>query len=351
MTIARCVHIIMAMPSRVRKRFIWCGAFLLAIVLIGTVGYWFIGERQYSFVDTLYMTVITITTIGFTEVIDLSGNSGGRAFTIFIAISGIGMLTYVATNLVGLVVEGELTESFRRRRMEKIVNNYRDHFIVCGFGVIGSYIADELHSTRRPCVIVDGDKAVVEKALQSLPDHIVLEGDATNSDTLIKAGIERARGLFAVTGNDNQNLVISLTAKQVNPRVRVVARCNEVRNDEKIRRAGADAVVSPGFIGGVRMTSEMIRPTVVSFLDMMLRERDKNLLVEEISLPEAFVGKAISALDLKRHPQTIILALKTKDGWLYNPPRDYVIQIADMLVYISTPEGKDELERFLHVTQ
>jgi voltage-gated potassium channel len=341
----------MAMPLRVRRRFIWCSAFLLAIILIGTIGYWFIGGRQYSFVDTLYMTVITVATIGFGEIIDLSGNPGGRLFTIFIAISGIGALTYFVTNLTGLVVEGELTESFRRRRMEKLVNNYAGHFIVCGLGAIGSYIAGELYGTGRPYVIVDADKEVVEKALQSLPDQIVLEGDATNNDTLLKAGIERAKGLFAVTGDDNQNLVISLTAKQVNPRVRVVARCTDIRNDEKVRRAGADAVVSPGFIGGLRMTEEMIRPTVVSFLDMMLRERDKSLQVEEISLPEAFVGKAISALDLKRHPQTLVLAVKTKDGWLYNPPRDYVIGVMDTLVYISTPEGKDELERFLHVAQ
>ncbi|MFC1977639.1 potassium channel family protein [Chloroflexota bacterium] len=341
----------MTMSPRVRRRFIWCSIFLLAIILTGTVGYWFVGGRQYSFVDALYMTIITITTIGFTEVIDLSGNPGGRVFTIFIAISGIGILMYVVTNFIGLVVEGELTESFRRRRMEKMVNSYRGHFIVCGLGMIGSYITGELDGTKRPYVIVDVDKGVVEKALQSLPEQIILEGDATNNDTLLKAGIERARGLFAVTGDDNQNLVISLTAKQINPRVRVIARSTDVSNDEKIRRAGADAVVSPGFIGGLRMASEMIRPTVVSFLDMMLQERDRNLQVEETSLPDAFVGKAISALDLKRHPQTLILAIKTKDGWLYNPPRGYVIGVMDTLVYISTPEGKDELERFLHVAQ
>ncbi len=339
------------MPPQVRRRFIWCSAFLLTIVLIGTVGYWFIGGKQYSFVDTLYMTVITITTIGFGEIIDLSGNPGGRVFTIFIAVSGVGTLAYVATNFIGIFVEGELTESFRRRRMEKLVNNYTGHFIVCGFGMIGSYIAGELYSTGRQYVAVDVDKEVVEKALQSLPDQIVLEGDATNNDALIKAGIERAKGLFAVTGDDNQNLVISLTAKQVNPRVRVVARCTDIRNSEKVRRAGADAVVSPGFIGGLRMASEMIRPTVVSFLDMMLRETDKNLRVEEISLPDAFVGRPISALDLRRHPQTLVLAIKTEGGWVYNPPRDYVIRIADILVYISTPEGKDELERFLYATQ
>ncbi len=341
----------MSMPPQVRSRFIWSGALLLAIILIGTIGYWFIGGKHYSFVDTLYMTVITIATIGFGEIIDLSHNPGGRLFTIFIAICGIGTLTYVVTNLTAVIVEGDFTESFRRRRMEKIVNNYRDHFIVCGLGAIGSYISSELNAAGRQYVVVDIDKEVVAKALQSLPDQIVLEGDTTNSDTLVKAGIERARGLFAVTGDDNQNLVISLTAKQVNPRIRVLARCNDIRNEEKIRRAGADAVVSPSFIGGLRMTSEMMRPTVVSFLDMMLREKDKTLLVEEIILPDAFVSKPLSALDLRKHPQTLVLAIKAKEGFIYNPPRDYVIQNLDILVYISTPDGKDELERFLHAAQ
>ena len=131
--------------------------------------------------------------------------------------------------------------------MEKMVNNYENHFIVCGLGATGSYIADELYTTGRSYVIVDADKEAVERALQSLPDQIVLEGDATNNDTLIKAGIERATGLFAVTGDDNQNLVISLTAKQVNPRVRVVARCTDVKNDEKIRRAGGRCRGFPRF--------------------------------------------------------------------------------------------------------
>ena len=339
------------MLPRVRSRFIWCGVFLMAVILIGTVGYWFIGDRHYSFVDTLYMTIITIATIGFGEIIDMSGNPGGRIFTIFLAIAGIGTLTYLFTNLTGLVVEGALTESFRRRKMENKANNYRDHYIVCGFGRVGNYIAEELHGTRRPYVIVEEDKEVVEEALQSLPDQIVLEGDATNNDILIKAGIERAKGLFAVTGDDNQNLVISLTARQLNHAVRVVARCTDIRNDEKIKRAGADAVVSPGFSGGLRMASEMLRPAVVSFLDMMLREQDQNLRVEEISLPDAFVGKALSALDLRRHPQTLVLAIKTKDGWIYNPPRDYVVGTMDTLVYISTPEGKAELEKFLLAAQ
>jgi voltage-gated potassium channel len=335
------------MPSRIYRKFIWAGVILLAIILIGTVGYWFIGGRQYSFVDTLYMTVITITTIGFAEIIDLSGNVGGRIFTIFIAIAGIGVMAYIVTNITALVVEGELTESFRRRRMEKIAGNYRDHYIVCGLGSVGCCIANELHATKRPHVIVDVTKKNIDSSLASLHDEVFIEGDATDSDTLLRAGVEKARGLFAVTGDDNQNLVVSLTAKQLNPKLRVVARCNDMRNNEKMKKAGADAVVSPNAIGGLRMASEMVRPTVVSFLDIMLRDTGINLRVEELPVPESFVGKPISALNLKRFCHVLLLAVRAKDDWVYNPSESYIIDPKNTLVFMTTPEGRDEIARFL----
>jgi voltage-gated potassium channel len=335
------------MSSRVYRRFVWAAVILAGILLIGTVGYWFIGGRQYSFVDTLYMTVITITTIGFEEVIDLSGNVGGRIFTIFIAVAGVGVMAYIFTNITALVVEGQLTESFRRRRMEKIAGNYREHYIVCGLGRVGSYIANELHATKRPHVVIDVNKSNLGASLESFPDEVFIEGDATDSDTLLKAGVEKAAGLFAVAGDDNQNLVVSLTAKQLNPKLRVVARCNDMRNSQKMKKAGADAVVSPCAIGGLRMASEMVRPTVVSFLDIMLRDREKNLRVEELPVPESFVGRPISALNLKRFSHALLLAVKTGDDWVYNPPESYVINKKNTLVFMTTPEGRDELAALL----
>jgi voltage-gated potassium channel len=335
------------MPRGIYRRFVWAGVVLVAIVVIGTVGYWFIGGRQYSFVDTLYMTVITITTIGFQEVIDLSGNVGGRIFTIFIAISGIGIVAYIVTNITALVVEGRLTESFRRRRMERIAGNYRDHYIICGLGSVGCCIANELCAIRRPHVIVDVNKNAIESSLESPHDEIFIEGDATDNDTLLRAGIEQARGLFAVTGDDNQNLVISLTAKQINPRLKLVSRCNDMKNSEKMKKAGADAVVSPAAIGGLRMASEMVRPTAVSFLDIMLRDRGRNLRVEELPVPESFVGRPISELNLRKFPHALLLAVKTKDDWVYNPSESYVIGQKNTLVFMTTPEGRDELAEFL----
>jgi voltage-gated potassium channel len=334
------------MSSRVYRRFVWAGVIVAAILLIGTVGYWLIGGRQYSLVDALYMTVITITTIGFEEVIDLSGNVGGEIFTIFIAVSGVGVMAYIFTNITALLVEGQLTESFRRRRMEKIAGNYKDHYIVCGIGSVGFYIANELYATKRPHVIVDVNKKNIEKSLESLPDEVFIEGDATDSNTLLKAGVEKAAGLFAVTGDDNQNLVLSLTAKQLNPQLKVVARCNDIRNNEKMKKAGADAVVSPTAIGGLRMASEMVRPTVVSFLDIMLRDRERNLRVEELSVPESFVGQPISALNLKRFCHALLLAVKTREDWVYNPSESYVIAQKNTLVFMTTPEERDELAKF-----
>jgi voltage-gated potassium channel len=335
------------MSSKVYRRFAWAGAIMIAIILIGTVGYWFIGGRQYSFVDTLYMTVITITTVGFEEVIDLSGNVGGRIFTMFIAISGIGIMAYIVTNITALVVEGELTESFRRRRMEKTAGTYEGHYIVCGVGRVGCYIANELHATKRLHVIVDVNRKSIETSLESFRDEVFIEGDATDSNTLLRAGVEKAAGLFAVTGDDNQNLVVSLTAKQLNPHLRVVARCNDIRNTEKMKKAGADAVVSPNAIGGLRMASEMVRPTVVSFLDTMLRDREKNLRVEEVPVPESFAGQPISALNLKRFSHALLLAVKTGEDWVHNPSESYVIDQKNTLLFMTTPEGRDELAEFI----
>ncbi len=332
------------MSTVVRKRLIWAGALIVAILVIGTFGYWLIGERQYSLLDALYMTVITVATIGYREVIDVANNPVGKVFTMVIALAGIGTLAYILTNFTALMVEGELTKSFRRRKMEKMIENFQNHYIVCGIGRVGLHIVNELHATRRPHVIIDTDKCNIESALETFKDGVFIEGDATDNSILLKAGIKKARGIFAVTGDDNHNLVISLTAKQLKPDIRVVARCSELKNSEKMQRAGADAVISPNYIGGLRMASEMIRPTTVSFLDTMLRDKKVNLRVEEVAVPDPFIGKTISSLNLRRYPDLLLLAIKTKEGWIYNPADDCALGQGSTLVFMATPEAKYELE-------
>lgn len=321
---------------------------LLVILITGTSGYHIIGGGRNSFIDCLYMTVITISTIGFGEIIDLSASPGGRLFTMFIALSGIGVLFYMITNVTAYVVEGELKESFRRRKMEKKAMQFKDHYIVCGVGRVGCHIAGELLATRRPFIVVDLDRKNIEAFLETYPDQIFIEKDATDNSSLLMAGVERAKGLFAVTGDDNQNLVISLTARDLNPSIKVIARCNDIKHSEKIRKAGADAVVSPNFIGGLRMASEMIRPSVVSFLDTMLREKGGNLRIEEIKVPGSLSGRPLSSLNLKKHRDVLLLAVRSGEGWAYNPPDDHTLRSDDSLVFMTTPEERDKMEKVIN---
>ncbi len=326
------------------RKFIWSGLFLLCILVIGTLGYRLLGRGQDSIIDALYMTVITVTTIGFTEVIDLTNNPAGRIFTMFIAISGIGVVAYAATNFTVLLVEGQLTDSFKRRHMENIIKKSKGHYIVCGTGTTGLHIIGELISTKRGVIIIDTDKSKLDRLMAIYKNAAAIEGNPTENEVLMKAGIIQASGLFAVSGDDNQNLVIGLTAKQINPQMRVVAECHEISNGDKMKKAGVDSVVSPSYIGGLRMASEMIRPTVVSFLDVMLRDRDKNLRVEEIPVPENFAEKKLGETGLKVLSHSLLLAIKTKGDWVYNPPDDDMVRAGDILVFMTTPEGRFEVE-------
>lgn len=326
------------------KKFVWAGGLLVLVLLVGTFGYWFIGAGDYPVIDCLYMTVITISTIGYGEVIDVSGHPAGRVFTMFVAICGIGILTYVLTNLTAFVVEGNVKETFRRNKMEKQARRMEGHYIVCGISGVGMHIISELRSTARECIIIENEASKAQAYIADHADAVVLEGDATDNAMLRKAGIDRARGLFAVTGDDNQNLVIALSTKQLNPNVKVVAGCQDLNHVEKVKRAGADSVISPTYIGGLRMASEMLRPTVVSFLDIMMRDTARNLRVEEVALNAAFARKKVADLHLRRFPNTLLLAIKSPEDWVYNPPADYELDAHATLIVMTTPEERRKLE-------
>jgi len=333
--------------SLVVRRFLWAGVTLALIMSIGTMGYWFIGGGQFSLLDCFYMTFITVATIGYGEIVDLSHSPTGRIFTMFIGLSGIGVLTYCLSMFTALVVEGELRETFKRKKMEKIIKNLQGHFIVCGMGRVGMHVVNELRATQRAHVIIDMEERKVEDMMGVEQDEIFIKGDATDEVTLQHAGIERAAGIFASTGDDSRNLVISLTAKQLNPKVRVVVRCHEPRNIEKIKKAGADAVISPDHIGGLRMGAEMLRPAVVSFLDIMLRDKEKNIRFEEIAVTKRFVGRPLSELKLWQYPNTILVGVKTKTNWIYKPAEGYMLEAENALIIITNPEERQALEKLL----
>jgi len=334
-------------PRDLKRRLILSAVMLAAILAVGTAVYRVIGGAGTSLIDAFYMTFITIATIGYGEIVDLAHSPIGRVFTVLVSVAGIGTLTYLIMTLTAMFVEGHLNEVFRRRRMEKHIGDYRDHFIVCGVDGAGLHVVNELQSTRRKVVVVDSDRARIDKVRERHVDLMFIEGDPTDDDTLLRAGLERAQGVFATTGDDNQNLVIAFTARQLNPEARVVVSCSDLRNTDKMKKVGVDAVVSPTYIGGLRMASEMIRPTVVSFLDVMMSRREEPLRVEEVTVPEGFAARPLSELQLTEYRQLLLLAVRREDEWVYNPPRDSVVGPGEKLVIMTTPDERQQLERAL----
>ena len=331
--------------QRVYQRFTAPALALVSVNLIGMVGYKIIGGQQVSWLDCLYMTFITVATIGYGEIIDLSQSPSGRVFTICIAMIGIGVTTYLISTLTAFILEGDMNEALRRRRMQKSIAAMRRHYIICGIGRVGTNVAHELEVTGRSYVVIESSKEAIERYQERYPNALCAHADSSEDSALIEAGIEHAAGIFAVTGDDSKNLVITLSAKLLNPAARVVARCHEINYIDKIRKVGADAIVSPDFTGGMRIVSSMIRPQVVSFLDEMLRA-DNALRVEEVQLPDSFGAATIGALKLNRR-DFILLAVRAKDKWEFNPAEDFDIHPGNTLVVMTTPAGRKSLEKSL----
>ncbi len=330
---------------RIYQRFAVPALALVCVNLVGMAGYKIIGGPRVSWLDGLYMTFITVATIGYAEVVDLSQSPGGRIFTICIALIGIGVTTYLISTLTAFILEGDMNQALRRRRMRKNIAALRRHYIICGIGRVGTNVAHELEVTGRPYVVIEAGKDAIELYLDQYPNTLYTHGDSSEDRALIEAGIEHAAGVFAVTGDDSKNLVVTLSAKLLNPEARVVARCHEINYMDKMRKVGADAIVSPDFTGGMRIASSMIRPVVVSFLDEMLRA-DHALRVEEVRIPEGFGARTIVDLKLNRR-DFILLAVRAQEKWEFNPAEDFGVRPGDALVVMTTPEGRKSLERRL----
>jgi voltage-gated potassium channel len=320
---------------------------LLAVHVVGTLGYHYLGRPVATWIDSFYMTVITVATIGYGETVDLSHHPMGRLFTVFIAVVGIGSMSYLFSTMVALLVDTDLNAALRKKRMEKEISKLNGHYIVCGIGRVGSNVAHELVKTHRTFVAVENDRNSLDGWLEHHPHTLHLHDDAADDETLRRAGVMQAAGVFAVTGDDSHNLMIALSVKMLNPKVRVVVRLHDVRNTKKAKRAGADEIVSPDFTGGMRIASAMVRPHVVNFMDQMLRSED-GLRVEEVTLPEGFRPTGMAEL-LPRSRDYILMATHEAGAWVFNPSDDHQVSGGVTLVLMASPGGRAIVEDLIRM--
>lgn len=331
--------------SRHFKGLLYGGSLLFLITLGGTLGYHTIGRPSATWIDSFYMTFITIASIGFGEIVDLSSHPMGRLFTVFIAVVGIATLSYLFSTMVALLIDPDLNATLRKKRMEKQIAELKGHYIICGIGRVGTNVASELVKTRRQFVVVESDRGALDNWLEYHPHSLHLHNDAADDEALHRAGLAAAAGVFAVTGDDSHNLMIALSVKLLNPKVRVVVRLHDIRNTNKAKRAGADEIVSPDFTGGMRIASAMVRPHVVNFMDQMLRS-DDGLRVEELLVPADFASTPLGSI-VPKSKDYLLMATHEQGRWVFNPPDDHPIHAGVTLVFMASPDGRSHLERLL----
>lgn len=313
--------------KELRKRLIFALIFITLIIAAGSAGYMFI--EGWNCLDSLYMTVITIASVGFKEVHDLSPD--GRIFTIILIICGVGSVAYALTAVAKIVLEGEIKEIFGRKRLEKKIKELKNHYIVCGYGRMGKIICRELREKNIKFVAIEKKPDIFEEK----EDLLIFEGDATKDEILKEVGIERAKGLISVLPTDAENLFVVLSARELNPNLFIVARAGEEGSEQKLSRAGADRVVSPYHIGGLRIAHTILKPAVVDFIEFATKSGNIDLQMEELTVQEGskLAGFTLDECGIGRDLGIIIVAIKKTTGDMkFNPTFRTSIKAGDTLI-------------------
>lgn len=323
-------------------------ALLTAVILVGTLGY--VVLEGWSFLDSLYMTVITIASIGFEEVRDLSNDPSGRIWTMVLILAGVGTVAYAVGSLVQMLVEGTVTGYFRRRRMEKMIDRLTGHYLVCGFGRVGREVAGEFHSEGIPFVVIDQDEAVIRECDEL--GYLALLGDAADDEVLAQAGVARATGLVAAVDSDADNVFVVLSARTANPKLHIVARTDSDESAKKLKVAGADRTLSPYAVGGKRLARLAVHPSVVDYLDVVThREQGLEFRLEELQIANrsgAGTRRIGELRDIEEQAGARILAIKHGDNsFNVTPSEEDEVVPGDSLIVLGNPEQVRRMETLI----
>jgi voltage-gated potassium channel len=310
------------------------------VIAFGTVGYRVI--EGWPPLDCFYMTMITLTTIGFGEIYPLSQQ--GRVFTVVIIFLGFGIVGYSALTGVRFFIEGEFTRLLKRRHDMKCIEKLNDHYVVCGYGRMGSFICREFDRRGVPFVVVEKRLEVQERIREA--GYLLSPGDATREEVLLAAGIDHAKGLVSVLESDAANLYTVLTGRQLNPSLDITARAGEKTAQTKLKMVGADRVINPYVLGGMRLVVGVLKPDVLEFLDAVVDYKERQIELEQVEISEgsSYCGKKLADTGISQDRRFIVLSLKRKTGqMIFNPPPDTILEQDDTLIAIGDNSALDNL--------
>ena len=325
-------------------------AFLLAFTLFGGACGYKILYPDIPWSKLIYFTAITLSTVGYGDTLNVEQDPAATFYTIVLIFLGMGMVLYSASSITAFIIEGHLGNLFKKRAMMKKIESMENHFIVCGAGETGLHVIKEIIHSGRDLVVIDGNEDKLKNLTTTYPQLATLSGDATIDDCLKQARVENAQGLIATLSGDKDNLFLTFTAKMLNNKLQIVAKTTNLTMIKKLENAGADYVVSPQFIGGMRIASVMLRPNVVSFLDRMLKGKDKSIRVNEFVIPET---SSLNGLTFEEAP------IREKTGinvfaycptghsgeFSYNPAPNQALKAGGVLLYIATSEQQSRMEK------
>jgi voltage-gated potassium channel len=329
----------------IKRKLIYPVVAIIGVISFGTIGYTVV--EQWSVFDSLYMTIITLTTVGYEEVHALS--KAGRIFSIILILVGVGTMLYALGVGAKIILEGEIRDILGRRQLSKKIDNIKDHYIICGYGRMGNIICKEMDHNKAHYVVIESSPEVITTMDKNM---LVLQGDSTRDRVLKEAGIERAKGLISVLASDADNLYVVLSARGLNPSLKIVARASDEGAQKKLLRAGADDVVSPYYIGGLRIAHRLLKPAVVDFIEFATRSENLELQMEEIKVSEKshIVDKSLDQCGIRKDLGIIIVAIKRETGEMeFNPTSTSIIRAGDTLIAMGQMEQLKEMEELVGV--